>query len=472
MAKTKFSEFIEQLTKSGRLPDQTRVESSKYINFSLTYECKAWDALDAMIAEITEEIEDSEWELPPSENGRYPRKKKRSKDPDRRFKRAVRIIILNLLQLAEIRNHDIYLAISKDANNYILKDRYSPHDMTYDPFIEAYEGLERLGYFKVEHYGFYNHFEGGGLCTRISASDLLLSSYEDAKDGNRVKFVTQKISPKNKDELIILKGPKQANKGMIAKLPYTDNKFTIQARRNLRKINGVLSKHAIKLECDEDTHAQFVKALRRKNFDDPEQVTYIDFSAVRLYRIFSEASFQRGGRFYRGWWQQVPEKYRKYITIDGQKTAELDYSRFHINMAYALLGLVPPEDAYDVHPKVSSDITKYAINAMLNAKDIVAPHSKFDPKSSGMTWRRFIKLIEKAHSPIVENAMWMTGYGLTLQFLDSKLAEEIMLHFSNQNIPCLSIHDSFIVSESCKEELREIMERVYRKHFNQSILIK
>ncbi len=297
------SDQAKQLAKSGKLPDQRRVTSSKYINFFLHYECDAGNILDPMILRIIEEIEDTEWELPPSKNGRYPRKKKRPKDPDRRFKNAVRIIILNLLQLSEIRNHDIYLAVSKDANLYILKDRYSPHDMTYDPFIEAYEGLERLGYFNLVHEGFYDHSEGGGLCTRISASEYLVDLYEDAKDKNWITFITKKAISKEKDELIILKGPKLGKKGIIAKLPYKDDKFTNKARRNLKNINKVLSKHKIALDCDKKTYKKLIQALRNKLTDDPEQQMYLDLSAVKLYRIFSDGSFKRGGRFYRGWWQ-------------------------------------------------------------------------------------------------------------------------------------------------------------------------
>lgn len=468
MNNIKFKELIQ----NTKLPDQSRADSSKYINFLLTYKCKAGNILDQMILDITEEIEDSEWDLSPSDNGRSPRKKKRPVDPDRRFKQAVRILILNLLQVSEVRGDDVSLAISKNANTYKLKDRYSPDDMTYAPFIEAYEGLERLGYLNIKHKGFYASSEGCGWCTRIIASDTLLSVYEDAKGNEHVKFITRKIMPKEKDELIILKGERSGAAGEIAKLKYKDTKFTNKARSNLLKINKVLSMHDIKLDCSSEDQKELLKVMRGKRFDDPEQVTYIDESATRLYRIFSEGSFQRGGRFYRGYWQQIPKDYRKYITIDNQRTAELDYSRFHISIAYAQLGLTPPEDSYKIHTKVSVEITKYAINAMLNSKDIVKKHKDFNARTCGMTWEKFIKLIEEVHQPIVTNGMWMKGYGLTLQYLDSILAEEVMLHFAKQDIPCLPIHDSFIVPEQYQEELREIMSTTYKLHFNQSILIK
>ena len=53
----------------------------------------------------------------------------------------------------------------------------------------------------------------------------------------------------------------------------------------------------------------------------------IDFSKRILTRIFSNGRFDHGGRFYRAWWHNVPKEYRKYITIDGKRTCEYDYSQ-------------------------------------------------------------------------------------------------------------------------------------------------
>lgn len=233
-----------------------------------------------------------------------------------------------------------------------------------------------------------------------------------------------------------------------------------------------MSKCKITLECDENTKKKLSEALRSKQIEDQEEVYFIDESAIRLYRIFSEGSFKRGGRFYRGWWQQVPQRFRKYIHIDGQKTVELDYSRFHISILYAELGVMPPADSYKIHSKVSEKITKYAINAMLNAKGIVKPHKDFDEEDCGIPWEGFIKLIEKKHKAIVENGYWNTGCGLTLQFKDSLIAEKILLHFAKKDIPCLPIHDSFIIAESFKGELKETMLREYQERFGTDIMIK
>ncbi|MAE50206.1 MAG: hypothetical protein CMH27_00170 [Micavibrio sp.] len=457
-------DMIEIATKRE---DQSYTESSKYINFFLTYECAAGNILDPLIADITKEVDASEWELEET-----PRKNKRANVPNRRFKAAVRSIILNVLQVHEIKSADVFLAVSRDANTYLGTDRYAPHDMGYDPFIDAFNGLIRQGYTIIEHEGYYDHREHTGSTTRIAASEDLLDLYKELKGDEHISFITRKICKDEKDETIILKGELPNRPKVIGKLQYKDNKFTENARNNLRRINKLFEKHQIKLDCDEATKAALMTALGRKAIYDTEQVRFIDESAVKLYRIFSDGQFNRGGRFYRGWWQQVPKDFRKYITIDGQPTVELDYSRYHISILYTQLGLIPEGDPYDIHPKVHKDVIKYAINAMLNAKSIVREHEDFNPDACGMTWEKLIKLIEDKHKPIVDSGRWNTGYGLTLQYIDSQIAEEIMLHFVKQKVPCLPIHDSFIVPKSYENELRGMMERVYRKHFNQSIQVK
>jgi hypothetical protein len=54
-------------------------------------------------------------------------------------------------------------------------------------------------------------------------------------------------------------------------------------------------------------------AARIKQDEDKEP---IDLSKRTLTRMFTNGSFEEGGRFYRGWWQNVPSEYRKFITID------------------------------------------------------------------------------------------------------------------------------------------------------------
>ena len=74
----------------------------------------------------------------------------------------------------------------------------------------------------------------------------------------------------------------------------------------------------------------------------------LNFSNVTLKRIFSKNSLEIHGRFYHGWWQTVPKQYRPHITIDGYKTAEVDFSTIALKLLYAKEGIVVPDNR-DLH---------------------------------------------------------------------------------------------------------------------------
>jgi len=80
------------------------------------------------------------------------------------------------------------------------------------------------------------------------------------------------------------------------------------------------------------------------------------------------------------------------------------------------------------------------------------------------------KLIEK-HVPISDDYIF-SGFGNTLQWIDSQIAEVIMLHFALQGYPCLPMHDSFIVDFRLEEELKEMMEKVFTHNFEKDIPVK
>ena len=58
-----------------------------------------------------------------------------------------------------------------------------------------------------------------------------------------------------------------------------------------------------------------------------------------MRRVFNNAKWEEGGRFYGGWWQTLPKKWRKRITILGFPTHEIDYSGLHIAILYAREGI-------------------------------------------------------------------------------------------------------------------------------------
>lgn len=56
----------------------------------------------------------------------------------------------------------------------------------------------------------------------------------------------------------------------------------------------------------------------------------------------------------------------------------------------------------------------------------------------------------------------LIGKGLKMQFLDSKIAERIILNMMKKEIPVLGIHDSFVVQKEHENDLYDEMINCYK----------
>jgi len=61
---------------------------------------------------------------------------------------------------------------------------------------------------------------------------------------------------------------------------------------------------------------------------------------------------------------------------------------------------------------------------------------------------------------------------LKLQYIDSQLAESVLKHFTSRDIPCLCVHDSFIVPKKYGDELEGVMKDTYKSKINYDIKVK
>ena len=74
--------------------------------------------------------------------------------------------------------------------------------------------------------------------------------------------------------------------------------------------------------------------------------------------------------------------------------------------------------------------------------------------------QEFITLLTNKHKPI--RKYLYSGYGITLQNIDSSIAQYIIDTYTMRDIAVLSIHDSFICNAYYGEELTKEMERAYK----------
>ena len=133
------------------------------------------------------------------------------------------------------------------------------------------------------------------------------------------------------------------------------------------------------------------------------------------------------------------------------------------------------EDAYDrVFDGEHRDIVKEAFNAMIQAStNLSQKPKKLDLSQVDLDWPTLKQAILDAHKPIAD--VFFQGHGNHLQFIDSCIAENVMLNFIRaEDAPVLPVHDSFIMHYAYGElgELEEEMRRSFHGHFKKDINVK
>jgi len=329
---------------------------------------------------------------------------------------------------------------------------------------EAYKALKRLKWITTKYVKDY---------TRIKASGGLKSAFEEIG----VRWMPQELQPR--DELIVLRdikrdkdgkpirsGKRRKKKKYPCAVPETSE--VDLWRDNLEYINSELTKHCISLDLSNINLDALKKELATKRGD---QETYrrLYLHRVQLTRIFSRGSLSKGGRFYRGWWQSIPEIHRPHIRIDGKKVIEIDYSGISLRIISAQCGVnLPAEvDPYDIglpNWQGSNDKRrkplKKIINALINDED--GDYKLANTKDFyGVTPRELRKLFQQTHPVVYERLA--DGIGLESQFVDSQIAESVMLKMFKDGIVCLPIHDSFLVPSGYHQILSSVMKDTFKE---------
>jgi len=364
------------------------------------------------------------------------------------------IVLLNLFS-AYLSNKKKYIAYPRSPGGY-KKSRYMNNNIGYDILVKkVVDVLEILGYIS-NHMGFYDNRFNFGKNSRMQATSRLTGLFDE------YKLAPVMIQREECEEVIILKSVGLLNdKKHKFRVDYEDTEQTNQMRENLHSINSLLDSRWIDLNVSDETYEEIAKETeKKKNRSD------IDFTRKKLVRSFNNNSFVDGGRFYHGWWQEIPKQYRKYITIDGKRTVEVDYSSIHFRILYAREGVdIGDDDPYVIEGyEDRRSVVKIALNIILNAeskdKAINAIYKNDRLNTNKETAKDIYKRLEERHPKIKK--YFGSGEGVKLQYIDSQVAEQVMLNLVKDNIVVLPVHDSFIVRMSHQIDLHEEMDKAFK----------
>ena len=413
------------------------------------------------------------------------KKRKRSLPAQEVFAKAIEWLVVDALA-AQVGVKNGSFSVSKNKNHY-KKEKPNrtglvPLGLSYETAIcdsktkaGALNSLYNFGYLKEVSKGRYNRDGKGpiGAMTKYAATKKLLDLF-DQKHQTQTLFI-----PKPKRETIILKAPSQKPEmlGEAALSDWEDTPETITMRANLELINKNMLRHWSDLYIADETYDLLLKEIaqrrrRSKTEEERQKNDPINLSNRTLRRVFNRDSFEMGGRFYGGWWQNIPSAYRSVITINGYRTVEADYSQFHPNILYHLKqAKLTVEDAYErILGSEHRDLSKQIFNACLNSPyETNRPPNRMKISHTGFKWREIKERLRKAH-PQIEDAFF-TDQGMRLQFYDSQMAELVMLGFAKDKKPILPVHDSFLVLEDDQELLLERMQTAYQQVLGKDIKI-
>jgi len=356
---------------------------------------------------------------------------------------------------------------STDKTKYPTRIHYS-----FRCFSDVYKALEQLKWISIDK------GEQGVGYTRIHAKNRLKSTFK------AIGLIWTKQQPKPLEDLIVLRDrvektpkkpphPKAPKKYKKVTLVTPDTPEVSAMADSLYSYNEFLTHHCLSLDATDDELYEIAKAMSgnkaSKQDDEEDIVANLDFSRVQLRRIFSRGELNKHGRFYNGWWQSVPSIYRQHITIDGYKTSEVDYSNMSLRIVYALQGIERDvdDDLYDIgvdnwlgQDDPRRKLIKIFVNALMNDETGNYSLTKAELRVLGLTHEELLALVLKTHAPIADQLT--AGIGLYSTYIDSQIAELVMMSMQADGIVVLPIHDSFLVRTGYQKWLEVVMEAAFR----------
>ena len=374
--------------------------------------------------------------------------------------------------------HDPTMAtgFSKNKNSYHVGSRYNKVFIS-PKIIQVVKVLEDEGY--IDSLPGYNDRTGKGdnYTTRIRPSEKLRGEFR------QISATLYDIDYHVGRELIILRERYEDETEQVHKrnIEYTDTDHTNRIREQLEAYNELLRRTFIDIPSLEEP---FVRRIIETGKRAGQEIKIsIGPENKHVHRVFNgteDDNWTKGGRFYGGWWLQIPKELRKDIYINDQPTVEIDFKAMHPNMLmetsaadpYRLDRLVLP----DLIPNAQQqrDVVKSLILMAINANNANGAfaafrnaHKRGDPlkKLTNEQLQILLDAFTDQH-PEMREAL-NTGKALHLMNLDSQIANLVIDHFTQRGFPVLCIHDSFIIQDDKQQELRKALD-----HASQQIIRK
>jgi hypothetical protein len=304
------------------------------------------------------------------------------------------------------------VSYSRRKASYSMGKRYRGPLHTYATVLRSVEELEEAGWLrghrvKPNHRSWQSSF--------WATPELIQASREF--DADLIYEAREPIRLKDEaDELV----------------DYAETRETLRIRRALEPINAHLKDLKIELPGA-------VRQGRHLGIGDSQ---ILPLPGNGLQRIFSRGSFDYHGRAY-GWWQNIPKTSRGDLTLDGEVTAEADYTALHASILYGERGIKFQSDPYDIET-FSRDHIKLGFNIAVNARNKRSAVCALadDAGISRCDAANLLDAIEKRHKPIGD--AFCSDAGVRLMRIDSELILRALRAMNDDGFGALPIHDALV----------------------------
>ena len=183
--------------------------------------------------------------------------------------------------------------------------------------------------------------------------------------------------------------------------------------------------------------------------------------------------WEHGGRFYAHGmfgmvdYQQLSKEERSTIKINGENTAEVDYSCLHLSLMYAKCGKQLKGDAYGWYTdrKIAKLVTIITLNNTCYYNAVYAVQKALAGTDAAYEASKLIDKMLAYHKTVAQHIFgsFRAVDALTLQHTDSVVMEKVLKSLHKRNIPALPVHDSVIVPEKYRDAAIRTMKEQYKQ---------
>jgi len=281
-----------------------------------------------------------------------------NRKPKRTAKECLRILLLDLY-VKWLKDPSVSIGFSKTKSSYKVGSRYNGLFIP-DKIIEV-EGLFVADEYLEELPAFYDKTgQGRSYSTRIRHTQKLRELF------GRLTIDLHDIDTHTNQECVILhdKYVEDPNDDTVIKIDYKDEDLSpdalalvVRLREQLQSYNKLLKRTFIDIPSYEEN--TFTRTFKTKKYGDRKQTISLGPDNKFVRRVFNgglAGNWERGGRFYGGWWQQIDKEERSKIYINDKPTLEVDFKAFHPNLLSNELGVTLPDDPYDLGELLLPDV--------------------------------------------------------------------------------------------------------------------